>query len=286
MKVFGQLKQAMLEVIPGAVAQKVAGLVYYRSDTKKPLIDDGDAVREIMLRHLLSTTEPILPSEGGTGKVAADLVAANVGDVLILNAAKTGYDLLPPGGITSLPNFSYYYIDTPLTVTVPDGQVMYLLNDNIVVDGTLVVDGRFEELIVDTESVGTVNQSMLTEAQYQAEKGSQWILADGRNVAGSYYEALTGLSVVPDMRGQFVRGKNNGRADGNENPDGDLALGAYQADEFASHAHSYTIGDNFNGPSYAQRAINPISSGSTNAAGGNETRPKNITINHFIKIDY
>lgn len=197
MKIFGQLKQAMLEVIPGAVVQKVAGLVYFRSDVKKPLIDDGDAVREIMLRHLLSTTEPILPYEGGTGKLAADFLASNVGDVLLVNASKTGFDFLPPGGVSALPNFSYYNIALAETVTIPDGQVMYLLNDNIVVDGALVVDGRFEELIVDTESVGTIATAALNEPQYQLEKGTQWVLSDGRNVAGSYYAAITGLNVVP-----------------------------------------------------------------------------------------
>ena len=57
--------------------------------------------------------------------------------------------------------------------------------------------------------VGTIEQSMLTAAQFTAAAGPDgpnWVLADGRNVAGSRYAQITGSNTVPDLRGAFLRG--------------------------------------------------------------------------------
>lgn len=140
-----------------------------------------------------------------------------------------------------------------------------------------------------TAQVGDVVQSMLTEVQFQAQRDSTWVLMDGRSVTGSEYEAITGNSNLPDACGLFLRGKNNGRIDGNENPDGDLALGTFTNDKFRSHDHGINSrpgttlsngGSNvpFNGP-----GVNNTTIVANN--GGNETAPKNITVNFFIKID-
>ena len=75
-------------------------------------------------------------------------------------------------------------------------------------------------------------------AALQALRGAGWVLADGRSVTGSAYATITGTTAIPDMRGLFLRGKNNGRTDGNKNPDGDLGLGAIQGDQIVSHVHS------------------------------------------------
>lgn len=92
--------------------------------------------------------------------------------------------------------------------------------------------------------VGSIVKSMLDESTFQDQNGNpspeRWVLADGRDVTGSAYQALTGDATIPDFRGNFLRAKNNGRSDGKENPDGDLALGAYTASKFASHMHSYS----------------------------------------------
>lgn len=138
--------------------------------------------------------------------------------------------------------------------------------------------------------VGQIASSMLTEAQFQSINGSSWVLMDGRSVAGSAYATLTGSITIPDARGMVLRGKNNGRSDGNQNPDGDSALGLYQGDAFGSHVHTstpiqvgggtFTAAGNYlgqNGPTVAGPG--------TQGAGGNETRMKNITVNHFIKIN-
>lgn len=137
--------------------------------------------------------------------------------------------------------------------------------------------------------VGTVVASMLSEAQFGTviPDATRWALADGRSVAGSTYATITGSSTVPDLRGVFLRGKNNGRADAKQNPDGELALGAYQADDFKSHQHGLSSFGNVTLMNAGSSLGTYIQSGSSNTAatGGVETRARNVTINYFIKIN-
>lgn len=158
--------------------------------------------------------------------------------------------------------------------------------------------------------VGSVVASMLTEGQFQTEIGNLsapfiWILADGRNVAGSTYNTVTGNTTVPDLRAVFVRGKDNGRG---LNPDGNLALGTFTAAKFASHTHGVTDpghshgltqprgcsdpgGGNQAPPSDGAFSINPIAVASAttgvtvNSTGGNDTSPMSVTLNYFIRIN-
>ena len=65
----------------------------------------------------------------------------------------------------------------------------------------------------DIWTVGSIQQSMLTETQWATALGaeaSKWAIADGRNVAGSKYATLTGNNTIPDLRGAYMRmaGKN------------------------------------------------------------------------------
>lgn len=132
--------------------------------------------------------------------------------------------------------------------------------------------------------IGDVKSSMLTEAQFQIEHGTTWILCDGRNVAGSDFAVLTGITSAPDLRGRFPRGKDNGAG---VNPDGDVALGTTHSDTLQAHTHTGTL--------QGVSGIGPIDSGgggpeynftgSTGSTGSNETRPKATIVNFFIKIN-
>lgn len=97
----------------------------------------------------------------------------------------------------------------------------------------------------DLNSVGRIVESMLTEAQFQSLNGTAWILADGRSVTGSKYATVTGFTTVPNLRGVHLRGKNNGRADGNQDSAGERALGAFQSNALP----------NFTGWAYTRYAI-------------------------------
>lgn len=141
--------------------------------------------------------------------------------------------------------------------------------------------------------IGEIKASMLTLAQFQAQFGTNWVLANGASATGTAYATLTGSTIVPDCRGVSLRGKNNGRSDGAQNPDGDLALGTYQGDMFVSHGHSMSNNvsvqtGGLNDTTTGVRAVDRfgvISAISALANGGNETRTKNVTVNYFIKVN-
>lgn len=144
-------------------------------------------------------------------------------------------------------------------------------------------------------AVGDVVASMLTVEQFQALRGTGWVLADGGSYAGSRYAEITGRSSVPDLRGVFLRGKDHGRnaEDGRGNPGGDFALGDYQPDEVGSHGHEVEIADSTD---IGEQEVPVISEGTTSEEadphnlrttedGGSETRPRNVTVNYFIRIN-
>jgi hypothetical protein len=153
-------------------------------------------------------------------------------------------------------------------------------------------------------AVGDIVHSILTEAQFRALRGSGWILCDGRSIAGSKLATQFGINTAPDARGQFLRGKNNGRADGNQDPDGERSLGNFQTDAIRNITGN--VGDfgvaigAGNGPNGAFQSKNLTTSFIGGSGSGNQgadfnasrvvptaadNRPKNIAVNIFIKIN-
>ncbi|MHC8493441.1 phage tail protein [Thalassospira sp. SM2505] len=80
---------------------------------------------------------------------------------------------------------------------------------------------------------------------------------------------------LPDLRGEFIRGWDNGRG-----VDGSRVFGSAQSDELKSHSHGYhTNVGAFAAGGAAQLNFNGAGSAvSTNAFGGSETRPRNIAL--------
>ncbi len=153
------------------------------------------------------------------------------------------------------------------------------------------MQGNINYLLSSILPVGSVVASLLTESQFQDIAGTGWILADNRSISSSTLATVTGITTAPDLRGVFVRGKNNGRSTTTGNAAGDLALGAGQSDTFASHTHSYSYqipsaspggsdGGTDNDVGLTTINNNTGSSGSTT-----ETKPRNVTLNYFIRID-
>ena len=122
---------------------------------------------------------------------------------------------------------------------------------------------------------------------------SGWLKANGAAVSRSTYAALfaaigttygtgDGRSTfnLPDLRGEFVRGWDDGRG-----VDNGRTLGSAQADEFKAHTHGgvpQRAGDSDRGGAVSWFSIDGI--GQTEAAGGSETRPRNIALLACIKI--
>jgi len=167
--------------------------------------------------------------------------------------------------------------------------------------------------------VGSLIHSMLDPTTFASQLpavllGSTWVLADGRNVSGSAYANVTGHSTVPDFRGGFLRGKNNGRSDGQADPHGDLALGTYEGDQFSSHNHHFSDPGHTHTTSYLGTGLSPklrnsaygagsdisgtdatgsnlvvADSGPSNVVvafqGGAENNPKSYVVNIYIRIN-
>jgi hypothetical protein len=143
MKTYGQLIKARLQQIAGVIATAAKGLIYYNTTNDRPYIDDGTASREIMLRHLLAAGEEISTDEGGTGFTTAEFGAGVNGQVLEKLGAGFVWSNAAGGGSD---NFSYYEIAAATLVEIPDNQVMYLHDETIVIDGTLIITGKFVPL--------------------------------------------------------------------------------------------------------------------------------------------
>jgi phage-related tail fiber protein len=94
---------------------------------------------------------------------------------------------------------------------------------------------------------------------------------------------------VPDLRGQFVRGWDNGRG-----LDPSRVFGSAQTDAFKAHSHLYSYSHTPNVNTIAGMTIgggalwvaNLETSGvfNTGDTGGTETRPRNVAMSAIIKF--
>ena len=149
--------------------------------------------------------------------------------------------------------------------------------------------------------VGQEITAYLTESQFQQQMGTGWVLADGRNIAGSAFAKLYGSNTLPNRCGTVSRMKDNGRG---LDPAGDLPLGAYEDDTFASHTHIqdphnhtppagiFVLQDAGTGEhtiaAGATTDTSPVTADTTATnqnTGSAETRVKAVIANVFIRIN-
>jgi len=143
--------------------------------------------------------------------------------------------------------------------------------------------------------VGTIVASMLSPTEFAQEVGdpavfdarvSRWTLANGRDVSLSKYKTAALSLTVPDLRGMFLRGMNHGRNDGLQDPESNRLAGSTQRDELKKHSHELAVG--WHGLASGKGTGN-LESGkppaSTQASGGDETRPRNVAVHYYVKIN-
>mgnify|MGYP003647579925 CR=1 FL=1 len=101
---------------------------------------------------------------------------------------------------------------------------------------------------------------------------------------GESYGAGDGFNnfKLPDLRGEFIRGYDDGRT-----VDAGRVFGSWQSDAFKSHSHAFRAaqaigGYTDNGGAPDQRVM--VSETETTPAGGTETRPRNIAMLACIKF--
>ena len=85
---------------------------------------------------------------------------------------------------------------------------------------------------------------------------------------------------LPDLRGEFIRGLDSSRG-----VDIGRTIGSFQADAFASHAHTGVSGNPGTDPARKGGAnrVDDTDVYTTNAVGDTETRPRNVALMFIIK---
>ena len=90
-------------------------------------------------------------------------------------------------------------------------------------------------------------------------------------------------SNLPDMRGEFVRGFDNGRG-----VDSGRAIRSFQADEIKAHTHDYFLwspgGWGYGDGMTNDGIVDNRPAAPTTSTGGSETRPRNVAMMYIIKI--
>jgi len=169
------------------------------------------------------------------------------------------------------------------------------------------------------DSIGDIKVSYLTVSEFVSENGNSWVLCDGTALpGGSRYGTLTSQTNKPDFRGEFLRGSDQGRgadsgrgfrssqaentsasdlsvsgsatsSGGHHHLEGVWSLnstGNYGADSTGvGHNNSITGSGNCNHTKTSSVGdhAHPISAV---VSGSSETRPRNVAVNYFIKINY
>lgn len=145
--------------------------------------------------------------------------------------------------------------------------------------------------------VGTVIASFVPPSQFlTTERKAQWVLAEGQIIpGGSAFHSLVTASPdayasrdrLPDLRGMFLRGMNEGRTDEHKDTDGlTRKSGGFQDDAFEAHSHK--LGDSAHAGSGDPRAWSAKAGNldfESAKTGGSETRPKNIGVYYYVKIN-
>ena len=120
----------------------------------------------------------------------------------------------------------------------------------------------------------------------QTTPPSGYLMMMGQAISQATYPILYSLygTNLPDLRGVFVRGWDNGRG-----LDSNRTILTYQADDLISHLHymsGYAFGGNgptgIAGPDGYQGDWFRANS-TTYTTGGTETRPKNVAFNYIVK---
>ena len=168
--------------------------------------------------------------------------------------------------------------------------------------------GDLVSLVSGQVPVGTINAfaSQTLPANYLECDGSTLSTSQFNNlfnVIGYTYGGSGTSFNVPDLRGEFIRGWDNGRG-----IDSGRAFGSSQTDEFKSHRHfsvfltdntnvfdsltgTQSIGrDSSNGVDDGNLEYNLLGSnneadvGGTSFSGGVETRPRNVALKYIIRF--
>ena len=166
------------------------------------------------------------------------------------------------------------------------------------------LDGRLSTAEIDLNTAESEIDALQASTAFVPSGAVFWFAAnaaptgylecDGAAVSRSTYAALFGVVGetfgsgdgsttfnLPDLRGEFIRGWDDGRG-----VDSGRSFGSAQADAFEAHTHSVSIykdGSPAIENIIARATGEPAIGVATTSAGGAETRPRNIALLACIK---
>lgn len=151
--------------------------------------------------------------------------------------------------------------------------------------------------------VGTIAASMLSPATFE-KRLLGWVLADGREVSwDTKYAEVMKKNRIPDLRAMFLRGIDVRRNDRFADPIGERDPGSEQPAEVEKHSHLVArkatatsemspnvavanVWDHNNVKDYEIGGTESVANvGLSSPHGGSETRPNNVAVFYYIKVD-
>lgn len=204
----------------------------------------------------------------GLGSLPTSRANLGLGTAAVLNVGAGANNIVQLDGAGKIPAYDGSQL-TNVDV-LPVGAVLWTpssvaLAGMLLLNGQLVSRATFARLWTFANGSGNITD----EATFTA---SQWGSFSTGDLATTFR--------LPDTRGEFMRGWDNGRG-----VDTARLIGSSQADLFKSHTHTS------NAASTTSIVVNngagvPVAQGGTatiNATGGSETRPRNVAMNCCIK---
>jgi microcystin-dependent protein len=143
--------------------------------------------------------------------------------------------------------------------------------------------GAATKQYVDTQTSASNLPAGAIMAFYRNAAPTGWLECNGQSAAAYPNLVALGIVTVPDLRGEFVRGWDNGKG-----TDPGRALASSQADALKSHTHTIFGNAGSGGAlgfncSAIVRSDGVNTDGPSGATGGSETRPRNIALMYCIK---
>lgn len=268
----------------------------YISATSFSLVGDQTAIFHVGRRLQTLNTSGLIYSTIATSTFGAGvttITTVNDSGVLDLGLSQVSY------GLISADNSSFpgALLGPANTIALTDDSTTNAAHYLTFADGTA---GQ-ENLKTDTAKLAynpstgdLTGQAQVGDVKYTARSTAPtgWLKANGAAVSRTTYAALfaaigttygagNGSTTfnLPDLRGEFIRGWDDARG-----ADPGRVLGSAQADAFKSHTHEVgSIGNLQPGSFGAFLNTGPGGNGLTQAAGGSETRPRNVALLAVIK---
>ena len=149
--------------------------------------------------------------------------------------------------------------------------------------GDRITAKKFKE---STLSIGTIQQSLLTETEFQSQQGDCWVRMRGQDISSSDLAVKTNgrLSSLPNTSNRFLRDTGSGLG-AMQNQDW---KGFYMTNSSGGYAHTSYLGkstSSYQGNIFMGYWAGPGATGSLKW-DTSEVRPMNMGVNFFIKINH